>query len=82
MTYYEKGSEETVIGKEDLKEILFSTFEKLETRKKVLTVPPDITRIHSNAGQITQMAYQFINHYPIPVHEKSLGLWSRKDKFE
>ncbi len=81
MTYYEKGSEETVIGKEELKEILFSTFGKLENRKKVLAVPPDITRIHSNAGQITQMAYQYYKermtdilpaigtHYPMTENE-------------
>ena len=33
--------------------------EKLRPRKKVLAVPPDFTRFHSKAGELTDMAYEY-----------------------
>ena len=33
--------------------------EKLKPRKKVLAVPPDFTRFHSKAGELTDMAYEY-----------------------
>jgi nickel-dependent lactate racemase len=59
MIYYSSGSEKTVIGKEDLEEALFSVFDKIGKRKKVLVVPPDQTRLHSRAGEITSLVYKF-----------------------
>lgn len=59
MIYYSSGSETTIIGKKDLEEALFSVFEKLGKRKKVLVVPPDQTRLHSKAGDITALVYKY-----------------------
>jgi nickel-dependent lactate racemase len=59
MIYYSSGSETTAIGKKDLEEALFSVFEKIGNRKKVLVVPPDQTRLHSKAGEITSLIYDY-----------------------
>jgi nickel-dependent lactate racemase len=43
------------ISDEELFKLLDSGLNKLGDRKKVLIIPPDITRIHSYAGEITQI---------------------------
>ncbi|MFH0736463.1 MAG: lactate racemase domain-containing protein [bacterium] len=60
MLYYAKGSETEEINLSQLKEGLLTAVEKLKERKKILIVPPDFTRYHSQAGIITQMLYE---HY-------------------
>ncbi len=59
MIYYQEGSEEQVLSSEDLKRALFTALEKLGTRKKVLAIPPDYTRYHSRAGELTSYAFDF-----------------------
>jgi nickel-dependent lactate racemase len=59
MIYYKSGSENTVIGTGDLMEGLYSALEKLGPRKKVLVVPPDFTRLHSRAGDLTILIYNY-----------------------
>jgi nickel-dependent lactate racemase len=59
MIYFKAGSETTVLSSEDLKNGLFSALKKLGTRKKVLAVPPDFTRFHSRAGEMTTYIYQY-----------------------
>jgi nickel-dependent lactate racemase len=59
MVYYEKGSPETALRPDELKQALFSTFDKLGPRKKVLAIPPDFTRFHSRAGELTQYAHEY-----------------------
>jgi nickel-dependent lactate racemase len=59
MVYYAKGTEETVFSDQDLKEALEQVFDKLGNRKKVLALPPDITRAHSQAGKLTGIAYNY-----------------------
>ena len=59
MIYYKNGSENTVIGSNDLEYGLYSAFMKLGDRKKVLVVPPDFTRFHSRAGEITSLTYKY-----------------------
>jgi nickel-dependent lactate racemase len=59
MIYYKSGSENTVIGPEDLKNALFSAMEKIGPRKKVLAVPPDFSRFHSRAGDVTSLLYSY-----------------------
>lgn len=59
MIYYSKGSETTVLSEADIKEGLFEGLKKLGVRKKVLAVPPDFTRYHSQAGKITSFAYDY-----------------------
>ncbi len=59
MIYFQSGSEDKVINQEDLKEGINSAFAKLGARKKVLVIPPDFTRFHSRAGDITSFIYDY-----------------------
>ncbi|MDR1746416.1 MAG: lactate racemase domain-containing protein [Tannerella sp.] len=59
MIYYEKGAPEHAFGREELKAAVFAAFDKLGPRRKVLAIPPDFTRFHSRAGELTQLAYEY-----------------------
>jgi nickel-dependent lactate racemase len=59
MIYYSRGSENDIIGPKELEEGLFEALGKLGSRKKVLAVPPDFTRFHSRAGDITTLLYKY-----------------------
>ena len=59
MLYFSRGSETDNLSVHDLKEGLFAALEKLGKRKKVLAVPPDVTRFYSRAGELTRFAWQY-----------------------
>jgi hypothetical protein len=59
MIYFKSGSETTVLNSKDLESGIISALEKLGVRKKVLVVPPDCTRFHSRAGELTLYIYQY-----------------------
>ncbi len=59
MIYYQSGSENMIIGRKDLEYGLFSALDKLGKREKVLVVPPDFTRFHSRAGDVTTLVYNY-----------------------
>ncbi len=59
MIYYQFGSENTVIGPNELEYGVFSALVKLGQRKKVLALPPDFTRFHSRAGDITTLVHRY-----------------------
>lgn len=59
MIYYQSGSENTIITPGELEHAIFSALEKLGGKKKVLAIPPDQTRIHSGAGDITNLIYKY-----------------------
>src|SRR5512140_816451 len=59
MIYYKQGSENTVLSSKDLEAGIISALDKLGVRKKVLVVPPDCTRFHSRAGELTSMIYRY-----------------------
>jgi nickel-dependent lactate racemase len=59
MIWFEKGSSHTVLSDEDLRSGLFEALEKLGPRKKVLAIPPDITRFYSKAGLLTEHAWEY-----------------------
>ncbi len=59
MIYYQEGSENTVIGQNELEKGLYTALDKLGSRKKVLVIPPDCTRFHSRAGEITSLLYKY-----------------------
>lgn len=60
MIYFKSGSENTVLNSKDLELGIVSALEKIGIRKKVLIVPPDCTRFHSRAGELTSYIYK---HY-------------------
>ena len=59
MIYFQKGDVDLELSPEELKQGLFSALEKIGERKKVLALPPDYTRFHSMAGDLTSYAYQY-----------------------
>ncbi len=59
MLYSENGNKNMMLSAEDVKKQLFETLDKLGKKNKVLAIPPDFTRYHSYAGQITQ----FVDEY-------------------
>ncbi len=60
MLYFSRGSETDCLDATALQEGLTTALEKLGPRKRVLAVPPDATRLHSFAGDLTRYAWQ---HY-------------------
>ncbi len=59
MMYYEKGDSKSFFTPDEVKRFIQKSLEKLGNRKKVLAVPPDFTRFHSFAGDITSYAYEY-----------------------
>ncbi len=59
MLYYAKGSETTELTLDDLQTGLYEALDKLGVRNRVLVIPPDFTRAHSKAGELTSMAYKY-----------------------
>ena len=59
MLYYSRGSEHENLSADDLKQGLYAALEKLGKKRKVLALPPDITRLHSRAGELTRYAWQY-----------------------
>jgi nickel-dependent lactate racemase len=59
MIYFEKGSPELSLSLEDMQNGLYQAFTSLGDRKKVLAIPPDITRAHSMAGALTEMSWKY-----------------------
>jgi nickel-dependent lactate racemase len=57
--YCAKGSINTDLSPAELKDLLDETLAKLGPRNKVLALPPDQTREHSRAGELTRYAWQF-----------------------
>ena len=59
MIYFKSGSENSVLSSKDLEAGIISALDKLGVRKKVLVVPPDCTRFHSRAGELTSYIYRY-----------------------
>ena len=59
MLYFETGSIDKALSVSNLKEGLTNALDKLGKRKKVLIVPPDFTRFHSQAGILTEMIWKY-----------------------
>jgi nickel-dependent lactate racemase len=84
MLYFERGSEEDSLSSDDLKQGLFTALDALGRVNKMLIVPPDITRLHSRAGELTRYAFEHDpaaitgilpalgTHYP--MHEKEIEI--------
>lgn len=59
MLYYAYGSETADLSPEDIKKAVFEAFDKMGRPAKVLALPPDFTRYHSQAGYLTCLAHQY-----------------------
>lgn len=60
--YVEKGGENVSISSSELKELVAASFKNIgKPFKKILLLPPDITRLNSQAGPITAMIYEMFS---------------------
>jgi nickel-dependent lactate racemase len=57
--YCNVGSTDTDLSGQQLNDLLVESLKKLGERKRVLVVPPDITRLHSRAGELTRYAWEY-----------------------
>ena len=57
--YCATGSVDTDLPPRQLNDLLVESLAKLGARNKVLAVPPDQTRAHSRAGELTRYAWQY-----------------------
>lgn len=58
-TYIAHGGKDTVITTEKKRALLHEALQKQGgIPKKILVVPPDMTRLHSNAGELTRILYE------------------------
>jgi nickel-dependent lactate racemase len=57
--FFETGSEQSDLSVVDLEEGLFQALRALGRRDRVLAIPPDMSRLHSRAGDLTRSAYEF-----------------------
>lgn len=57
--YFAAGSPAADLSPDDLKQGLSKALDALGERRKVLCLPPDITRFHSRAGELTRYAYEY-----------------------
>ena len=75
------GHETCIIGSVELRRRLHAALDQLGPRERVLIVPPDITRFHSRAGELTRYAWEYYGdrvkgvlpalgtHYPMTTEE-------------
>jgi len=59
MIYYERGSERDELSSADLRAGLRAALDRLGPRRNVLAVPPDHTRGHSRAGELTRYVFEY-----------------------
>jgi len=81
MLLYAKGSPMTTLTTDDVRSGLSESLGKLGAKSRVLAIPPDITRIHSQAGVLTEMVWEYYGeqlrdvlpaigtHYPMTARE-------------
>ncbi|MBN1867906.1 DUF2088 domain-containing protein [Candidatus Sumerlaeota bacterium] len=58
MEYFCEGSADTVIEKARASALLDSMLDRMGDLKRVILLPPDFTRLHSWAGELTVMLYE------------------------
>jgi nickel-dependent lactate racemase len=57
--YCDTGGVETDLSPQELHDLLLESLAKLRERKRVLIVPPDQSRLHSRAGNLTRYAWEY-----------------------
>ncbi len=57
--FYAQSSPETGFSGDELKQAFNQVFDKVGHKNKILVIPPDFTRYHSFAGELTQIAWQY-----------------------
>ncbi|HVR25804.1 MAG TPA: lactate racemase domain-containing protein [Candidatus Polarisedimenticolia bacterium] len=61
--YCDTGGVETDLSPQELHALLVESLAKLGERKRVLIVPPDQSRVHSRAGDLTRYAWEYFGDH-------------------
>jgi nickel-dependent lactate racemase len=59
MILFSRGSANIAFSPVEVRSALFAALDQLGKRRHVLAVPPDFTRYHSQAGPLTEMAWEY-----------------------
>ena len=59
MFFSKQASDNKILELKDINDLLYEVLNSLGPQNKVLALPPDKTRFHSRAGEITQMIHEF-----------------------
>ena len=65
--FFSAGSATTELSPAEVKAALFSALEQLGERRRVLAVPPDFTRMHSQSGVLTEYAWEYFGDRLVDV---------------
>ncbi|SFS20486.1 protein of unknown function [Granulicella pectinivorans] len=65
--FYSNGSATTEMSPAEVKAGLFTALKQLGERKRVLAVPPDFTRMHSQSGVLTEYAWEYFGEKLVDV---------------
>src|SRR5260370_33005670 len=57
--YLNVGSDDAKLTSTELRGFVFDALGRTGERRKVLAVPPDYSRLHSRAGELTQYIYDY-----------------------
>ena len=57
--FFAAGSKTAELTRHEIKDGLFAALAQLGEHRRVAAVPPDFTRLHSRAGEITELAWEF-----------------------
>lgn len=84
MIFYSRGSATTAFTVPEVRDALACALERIGARRRVLVIPPDFTRYHSQAGLLTEMAWEYFGprltdvlpaigtHFPMTEEEMRL----------
>ncbi len=67
MIYYQRGDEKTDFTGEELKLAVEQALSAFTGVKKVLVIPPDFTRYHSRAGEITRYVWEIFQGKEVDI---------------
>jgi nickel-dependent lactate racemase len=65
--FFAVGSPETELSPAEIKAGFFAALDALGERKRVLAVPPDFTRMHSQSGMLTELAHEYYGEKLVDV---------------
>jgi nickel-dependent lactate racemase len=67
MILFSRGSTDMAFSPGEVREALFTSLDRLGEKKRVLAVPPDFTRYHSQAGLLTELAWNYYGNRLVDV---------------
>jgi nickel-dependent lactate racemase len=65
--FFAAGSPTIEMSTEEIRANLARALDQLGSRRKVLTLPPDFTRMHSQSGTLTEMAWRYYGDAMVDV---------------